>query len=100
MIKLTDITIDFDNILSRFDKEFFVEQSTLEFFTYYIEITKDNADIINKIMIFVTDQMIDNTQDLITNTTKVYLKDIFNKVSKIGVNTDKFKKNLEFMNVN
>lgn len=51
-------------------------------------------------MVFVTDQMINNTQDLITNTTKVYLKDIFNKVSKIGVNTDKFEKNLEFMNVN
>ena len=100
LVKFTDSTIDFDNILSRFDKEFFVEQSTLEFFTYHTEITKDNADIINKIMIFVTDQMIDNTQDLITNTTKVYLKDIFNKVSKIGVNTDKFKKNLEFMNVN
>ena len=100
LVKFTEITIDFDNILSKFDKEFFVEQSTLWFFTYYIEITKDNADIINKIMIFITDQMINNTQDLITNTTKVYLKDIFNKVSKIGVNTDKFKKNLEFMNVN
>lgn len=100
LVKFTDITINFDNILSKFDKEFFVEQSTLWFFNYYIEITKDNAEIINKIMIFVTDQMINNTQDLITNTTKVYLKDIFNKVSKIGVNTDKFKKNLEFMNVN
>lgn len=100
LVKFTEITIDFDIILSKFDKEFFVEQSTLWFFTYYIEITKDNADIINKIMIFITDQMINNTQDLITNTTKVYLKDIFNKVSKIGVNTDKFKKNLEFMNVN
>ena len=100
LVKFTDTTIDFDNILLRFDKQFFVEQSTLWFFTYYIEITKDNADIINKIMIFVTDQMINNTQDLITNTTKVYLKDIFNKVSKFGVNTDKFKKNLEFMNVN
>ncbi|MCW6679258.1 SIR2 family protein [Anaerococcus sp. NML200574] len=100
LVKFTDITINFDNILSRFDKEFFVEQSTLWFFTYYIEITKENADIINKIMIFVTDQMINNTQDLITNTAKVYLKDIFNKVSKVGVNTDKFKKNLEFMNVN
>lgn len=100
LVKFTDITIDFNNILSKFDKEFFVEQSTLLFFTYYIEITKDNGDIINKIMIFVTDQMINNTQDLITNTTKVYLKDIFNKVSKIGVNTDKFEKNLEFMNVN
>ncbi|EEI86704.1 hypothetical protein HMPREF0072_0801 [Anaerococcus lactolyticus ATCC 51172] len=100
LVKFTEITIDFDNILSKFYKEFFVEQSTLWFFTYYIEITKDNADIINKIMILVTDQMINNTQDLIINTTKVYLKDIFKKVTKFGVNTDKFEKNLEFMNVN
>ena len=100
LVKFTNDNIDLDNILSRFDKEFFIEQSTLWFFTYCIEITKDNVDIINKIMIFVTDQMINNTQDLITNTTKLYLKDIFNKVSKIGANTDKFEKNLEFMNVN
>ena len=99
LVKFTDTTIDFDNILSKFDKEFFVEQSTLWFFTYYIEITKDNADIINKIMIFVTDQMINNTQELITFDIKENLKSVYYKILNYGVNSDCFEENLRFMNI-
>lgn len=99
LVKFTDTTIDFDNILSKFDKEFFVEQSTLWFFTYYIEITKDNADIINKIMIFVTDQMINNTQELITFDIKGNLKSVYYKILNYGVNSDCFEENLRFMNI-
>ena len=99
LVKFTEITIDFDNILSKFDKEFVVEQSTLEFFTYYIEITKDNADIMNKIMIFVTDQMINNTQELITYGIKEDLKNVYYEISKYESNADNLEENLRFMNI-
>ena len=99
LVKFTEITIDFDNILSRFDKEFFIEQSTLYFFTQDVEISNDNVELINKLMIFITNQMINNTQELITYGIKEDLKNVYYEILKYESNADNLEENLRFMNI-
>lgn len=88
-----------EEILKKFDKEFTTEQSTLYFFTQDIKISKDNVELVNKLIIFITDQMINNTQELITYNIKEDLKSVYYKILKYEVNADNLESNLRFMNI-
>lgn len=99
VVKFPYFTSNLDEILIKFEKEFTIEQSTLYFFIQTIEISKDNVELINKLMIFITDQMIKNTQELITYNIKEDLESVYYKILKYEVNTDKLEVNLRFMNI-
>ena len=98
-MKFPYFTSNLEEILKKFDKEFTIEQSTLYFFTQAIEITKDNAELINKLMVFVTNQMINNTQELITYNIKEDLKSVYYKILKYEVDVCNLEENLRFMNI-
>lgn len=99
LVKFPYFTSNLEEILKKFDKEFTIEQSTLYFFTQAIEITKDNAELINKLMVFVTNQMKNNKQELITYDIKENLKSVYYNISKYEVNVDNLEENLRFMNI-
>lgn len=99
LVKFPYFTSDLEEILKKFDKEFTIEQSTLYFFTQAIEISKDNAELVNKLMIFITDQMINNTQELITYDIKEDLKSVYYKILKYEVDVCNLEENLRFMNI-
>ncbi|MDU5460109.1 SIR2 family protein [Anaerococcus vaginalis] len=99
LVKFPYFTSNLEEILKKFDKEFTIEQSTLYFFTQAIEITKDNAELINKLMVFVTNQMINNTQELITYNIKEDLKSVYYKILKYEVDVCNLEENLRFMNI-
>lgn len=99
LVKFPYFTNNLEEILKKFDKEFTIEQSTLYFFTQAIEISKDNAELVNKLMIFITDQMINNTQELITYDIKEELKSVYYKILKYEVDVYNLEDNLKFMNI-
>ena len=99
LVKFPYFTSNLEEILKKFDKEFTIEQSTLYFFTQAIEISKDNAELVNKLMIFITDQMINNTQELITYNIKEDLKSVYYKILKYEVDVCNLEENLRFMNI-
>lgn len=99
IVMFPDIIRYIDNILINFDRLFTVEHSTLEFFTQTIEIKKDNAELINKLMVFVTNQMINDTQELITYDINEDLKSVYYKILKYELNAENLEANLRFMNI-
>lgn len=99
LVKIPYFTSNLEEILKKFDKEFTIEQPTLYFFTQAIEISKDNVELVNKLMIFITDQMINNTQELITYDIKEDLKSVHYEILKYEVNVDDLEANLKFMNI-
>lgn len=99
LAKFPYFTSNLDEILKKFDKGFTIEQFTLYFFTIDIEISKDNVDLINKLMIFITNQMINNTQELITYDLKEDLKSVYYEILKYESNADNLEANLRFMNI-
>lgn len=50
-------------------------------------------------MIFITDQMINNTQELITYDIKEDLKSVYYKILKYEVDVCNLEENLRFMNI-
>lgn len=99
IVKFPGIISNLDNMLTNFDGSFNVEPYTLKFFTQSIKITKDNVELINKLIIFITNQMKNNTQDLITYDIKEDLKSVYYKILNNGVNAECLAKNLRFMNI-
>lgn len=99
LVKFPYFTCNLEEILKKFNKEFTIEQSTLYFFTQAIEISKDNAELVNKLMIFITDQMINNTQELITYDIKEDLKSVYYKIFKYEVDVCNLEENLRFINI-
>lgn len=99
LAKFPYFTSNLDEILIKFDKGFTIEQSTLYFFTIDIEISKDNVDLINKLIIFITDQMINSTKELINYNIKEDLKSVYYKILNYGVNSESLEGNLRFMNI-
>lgn len=99
IVMFPDIIRYIDNILINFDRLFTVEHSTLEFLTQTIEITKNNAELLNKLMVFVTNQMINDTQELITYDINEDLKSVYYKILKYELNANNLEVNLRFMNI-
>ncbi len=50
-------------------------------------------------MIFITNQMINNTQELITYNIKEDLKSVYYEILKYESNADNLEANLRFMNI-
>ncbi|MDU4715868.1 MAG: DUF4020 domain-containing protein, partial [Anaerococcus sp.] len=99
LLKFPDKVGSLDKIFIRLDDYFTVEQETINFLLYMIDITKENSEIFNKVLITITNQMKKNTQEIIPVYLQIGIKDIYEKLSKNGVDIEQLEKNLKFLNI-
>lgn len=99
LLKFPDKVDSLDNIFIRLDDYFTVEQETINSLLYMIDITKENSEIVNKVLITITNQMKKNTQEIIPVYLQIGIKDIYEKLSKNGVDIEQLERNLKFLNI-
>lgn len=99
LLNFPDRVGSLDKIFIRLDDYFTVEQETINYLLYRIDITKENSEIVKKVLITITNQMKKNTQEIIPVYLQIVIKDIYEKLSKNGVDIEQLERNLKFLNI-
>lgn len=99
LLEFPDKVEQLNDIFISIDEHFNVEQGTLNYLFYSIEVTNKNSEMINKILISITNQMRRNTKEIIPLYIQSEIKNIFEKILGMGVDTGKLERNMKFLNI-
>ncbi|MFL8906464.1 SIR2 family protein [Helcococcus kunzii] len=100
LLEFPDRIDSLNEIFIRLDDSFRVDQDTLNYLFYIIEITKDNSDMINRILLIITNQMKRNTKEMITGYIQTGIRDLYEKIKNNGTDTENLERNMKFLNIN
>ncbi|EHR31845.1 hypothetical protein HMPREF9709_01801 [Helcococcus kunzii ATCC 51366] len=100
LLEFPDRIDSLNEIFIRLDDSFRVDQDTLNYLFYIIEITKDNSDMINRILLIITNQMKRNTKEMISGYIQTGIRDLYEKIKNNGTDTENLERNMKFLNIN